>query len=144
METLFSLVVYLLYGFFGLLLLLFILAIVFGKRIKKLWEYEAEFRDAGGREFGEFDFEKSRIVKDESEYSFKAEFKMRHESLEAGQRVQVFLDDLLVMEGTADRTGRILLGKDAIVNEVEEPRKGQTCRVLYGGLERFTAPVKPD
>jgi hypothetical protein len=81
METLFSLVVYLLYGFFGLLLLLFILAIVFGKRIKKLWEYEAEFRDAGGREFGEFDFEKSRIVKDESEYSFKAKFKMRHESL---------------------------------------------------------------
>ena len=35
METLFSIVVYILYGFFGLLLLLFVLAMLFGRRIKK-------------------------------------------------------------------------------------------------------------
>jgi len=34
-ETLFSIVVYILYGFFGLLLLLFVLAMLFGKRTKK-------------------------------------------------------------------------------------------------------------
>ena len=104
MDTLFSIVVYILYGFFGFLLLLFILALLFGKRIKKKWEFEAEFRDDDGREFGEFDIEMSRIVKEEPDFSFKAKFKLRHESLEAGQ----------------------------------------VCRVVYGGLERFSQAIRPD
>jgi len=144
MEMLFSIVLYLLYGFFALLLLLFIMAVLFGKRIKKLWEYEAEFQDEGGREFGEFDFEKSRVEKEEPEYSFKASFKMRHESLEAGQVVQVYLDDLLVMQGVVARSGRIYLKEEAVMNKVNEPFEGQICRVVYGGQERFTAPIRPD
>ena len=45
MDTLFTIVLYILYGFFGFLLLIFILALLFGKRIKKQWEYEAECLD---------------------------------------------------------------------------------------------------
>ena len=144
MDTLFSIVVYILYGFFGFLLLLFVLAVLFGKRIKKKWEFEAEFRDADGREFGEFDIEMSRIEKEEPDFSFKAKFKLRHESLEAGQRVQVYLDSLLVMEGQVATAGRILLGRDAIVNEAVEATTGQVCRVVYGGLEQFSQPIEPD
>ena len=144
MDTLFSVVLYILFGFFGFLLLLFVLAVLFGKRIKKKWEFEAEFRGADGREFGEFDIELSRIEKEEPEFSFKAKFKLRHESLDAGQRVQVYLDELLVMEGQVTTAGRILLGKDAIVNEAAEATAGQLCRVVYGGLERFTQPLRPD
>jgi hypothetical protein len=144
MDALFSIVVYILYGFFSLLLLLFVLAMLFGKRIKKKWEFEAEFRDADGREFGEFDLEMSRIKKEEPEFSFKAKFKLRHESLETGQRVQVYLDDLLVMEGTVVTAGRILLRQDAIVNAATEATAGQVCRVVYGGLERFSEPIRPD
>jgi hypothetical protein len=144
MDALFSIVLYILYGFFGFLLLLFVLAMLFGKRIKKKWEFEAEFHDAGGREFGEFDIEMSRIEKKEPEFSFKAEFKLRHESLEAGQRVQVYLDDLLVMEGKVATAGRVLLRKDAIVNEATEATAGQVCRVVYGGLEQFSQPIRPD
>lgn len=144
MDTLFSIVVYILYGFFGFLLLLFVLAVLFGKRIKKKWEFEAEFRDADGREFGEFDIEMSRIEKEEPDFSFKAKFKLRHESLEAGQRVQVYLDSLLVMEGQVATAGRILLGRDAIVNEAVEVTSGQVCRVVYGGLEQFSQPIEPD
>ena len=144
MDTLFSIVVYILYGFFGLILLLFVLAMLFGKRIRKKWEFEAEFRDEEGREFGEFDIEMSRVEKDEPEFSFKAEFKLRHESLEVGQRIQVYLDDTLVLEGTVSAAGRIRLGQEAVVTEVTDASAGQVCRVVYGGLERFAEPIKPD
>lgn len=144
MDTLFSIVVYILYGFFGLILLLFVLAMLFGKRIRKKWEFEAEFRDDKGREFGEFDIEMSRVEKDEPEFSFKAEFKLRHESLEVGQRIQVYLDDTLVLEGTVSAAGRIRLGQEAVVTEVTDASAGQVCRVVYGGLERFAEPIKPD
>lgn len=144
MDTLFSIVLCLLYGFFGFLLLLFILALLFGKRIRKQWEYEAEFRNAAGREFGEFDIEMSRIEKEEPDFTFKATFKLRHETLEAGQRVQVYLDDLLVMEGTVESAGRIYLKNEAVVNEAPEAQKGQVCRVVYGGMERFSEPLRPD
>jgi len=144
MDTLFSIVVYILYGFFGFLLLLFLLAMLFGKRIKKKWEFEAEFRDDKGREFGELDIEMSRIEKEEPDFSFKAKFKLRHESLEAGQRVQVYLDKLLVMEGKVETAGRILLREEAIVNEATEASAGQVCRVVYGGLERFSQAIRPD
>ena len=144
METLFSIVLHIIYGFFGLIFLLFVLALLFGKRVKKLWEYEAEFLDAGGREFGEFDFEMSKIVKEEAEYSFKAKFRMRHESIGKGQMVQVFLDDLLVMQGNAAHEGRIYLKEKAVLNEIEEPDASQVCRVVWGGIEQFRAPIKPD
>lgn len=144
METLFSIVVYILFGFFGLILLLFILAMLFGKRIKKKWEFEAEFRDEGGREFGEFDIEMSRVEKEETNYSFKAKFKLRHESLEPGQRVQVYLDEMLVLEGQVEKAGRIWLRKDAVVNEAVDATAGQICRVVYGGLERFSEAIRPD
>ena len=144
MDTLFSIVLYILYGFFGLLLLLFILALLFGKRVKKQWEYEAEFRDASGREFGEFDIEMSRIEKEEPDFSFKAKFKLRHDSLDVGQRVQVYLDDRLVMEGVVESAGRIYLKDEAIVNALSEARNGQVCRVVYGGQEQFAEPIRPD
>lgn len=144
MDTLFSIVLYVLYGFFGLLLLLFVLAMLFGKRIRKKWEFEAEFRHENGREIGEFDIEMSRIDKEEPDYTFKARFKLRHDSLEVGQRVQVYLDDLLVLEGKVESAGRIYLKQDAIVSEATEATAGQVCRVVYGGLERFAEPVRPD
>lgn len=144
METLFSVFKYAFFGFFGLLLLLVIIALIFGKRVRKRWEYEAEFCDMSGREFGEFDFELSRIEKDEPEYSFKATFKMRHESLEKGQLVQVYVEDLLVMQGNVTKAGRIFLRDRAVVGEVQDPEPGHVCRVVWGGIEQFRAPIKPD
>lgn len=144
MELIFSILKYLFIGFFGLIATLFLLAIIFGKRIVKQWEFEAEFRDESGREFGEFDIELSHIAKKETEDTFKAEFKMRHPSLEKGQRVQVFLDDDLILEGTVEIGGRIRLGSGHIKTALKTATKGQTCRVVYGGLERFTEEIIPD
>ena len=144
METLISIARYLVFGFFGLLLLLFVLAALFGKRVRKRWEFEAEFRDMSEREFGEFDIELSRIEKEESEYSFKASFRMHHESLQKGQDVEVYLDDILVMRGAVKKAGRIFLRDKAIMNPVSDPREGQVCRVVWGGIEQFRAPLRPD
>ena len=144
MEALIAIAKYLVFGFFGLLLLLFVLAVLFGKRVRKRWEFEAEFRDMNEREFGEFDIELSRIEKQEAEYSFKASLKIRHESLEKGQDVEVYLDDILVMRGKVKKAGRIFLRDKAIMNPVNDPREGQVCRVVWGGIEQFRAPLRPD
>ena len=144
MDAIFSVLKYLVFGFFGLIGLLFVLALLFGKRIIKRWEYEAKFHDDNGREFAEFDIELSRIAKKETVDTFKAEFKLRHESLKTGQRVQVFLDDVLVLEGMSERAGRIRLGAEHIKIPLEAASAGQLCRVVYGGVEQFSAEIIPD
>jgi hypothetical protein len=144
MDAVFSVIKYIVFGFFGLIGALFLLALLFGKRVIKRWEYEAEFHDENGREIAEFDIELSRIAKQETEDTFKAEFKLRHPSLEAGQRVQVFLDDTLVLEGTSKHAGRILLGAEHIKTPLDAASEGQLCRVVYGGVERFTASIVRD
>lgn len=144
MDVVFSVLKYLVFGFFGLIGLLFVLALLFGKRMIKQWEYEAEFHDDNGREFAEFDIELSRIAKQETEDTFKAKFRLRHASLEAGQRVQVFLDDTLVLEGMSEKPGRIVLGAEHIKVPLDTASAGQLCRVVYGGVERFSAAIVRD
>jgi hypothetical protein len=142
MEGAFSVVLYLLYGFFGLLLLLFVLAALFGRRRRR--RFEAGFRDMGGNEFGEFEIEVSRAGRQESSHSFKARFRMQHDSLEKGQQVGVYLDDSLVMQGKVGRNGRILLRDKAARGEFGDVREGRVCRVVWGGIEQFRAPLEPD
>ncbi|MEL7187767.1 MAG: hypothetical protein AAFN50_15240 [Pseudomonadota bacterium] len=144
MDTVFTVAKYIFFGFFGLIGLLFVLALLFGKRINKQWEYEAEFRDESGREFGEFDIELSHIAKEETVDTFKAEFKMRHASLDAGQRVQVYLDDALVLEGNVETQGRVWLTDKHIVTQLSDAQAGQVCRVVWGGVERFSEAIVPD
>ena len=144
METAFAIFKFILAGFFGLVGLLVVIALLFGKRIVKQWDYEAEFRNKAGREFGEFEIELSHVARKETVDTFKAKFKMRHSSLEAGQNVQVFLDDNLVMEGNVETPGRVFLGEEHIVTALSSASSGQICRVAIDGFERFSQPIKPD
>lgn len=144
MDSIFSIVKFMFFGFFGLIGALFVLALIFGKRVVKQWEYEAEFRDENGREFGEFDIELSHIAKEETVDTFKAEFKLRHATLSVGQRVQVFLDETLVIEGTVEKAGRIRLGNNDVVTSLDKASAGQICRVVYGGVEQFTQAIVRD
>jgi hypothetical protein len=144
MDAFFSIIKFIFLGFFGLIGVLFVLALIFGKRIVKQWEFEAEFRDEQGREFGEFDIELSRVAKKETEDTFKAKFRLRHESLEQGQRVQVFLDEVPVLEGNVETAGRIWLADGDIKTALATASAGQTCRVVYGGIERFSQAIVRD
>lgn len=144
MESIVTVVKYVFLGFAGLVGLLVVAAMLFGKRIRKEWEYEAEFGDDAGREFGEFDIESSRIEKEEPNFSLKAKFRMRHESMRLHQAVEIYLDDLLVLEGMVSKEGRIFLNNSNLRNEPANVAVGQSCRVVVGGNTLFTETLRPD
>ena len=144
METLFSIIKYLFFGFFGLILLLVVVTIIFGKRIRKQWEYEADFLDANGKEFGEFELELSQIEKEEPDYTLKAKFRMRHTALTQHATVQVYVEDTLVFEHMVEKEGRMFVRTKELVNRVDKVSTGQTCRVVVGGSEIASAEFHPD
>ncbi len=144
MDLLFDIVKYAFYGFFGIVLLLVVVVILFGKRVRKKWEYEADFRDADGREFGEFEIELSRIEKEEPDYTLKTKFRMRHAAMTAHATVQVYIDDTLVFEQMVETEGRMYARGVPPVNVVEQVSSGQMCRVVIGGTELASAEFRRD
>ena len=144
MELILSILKYIVLGFAGLIGMLIVLAVIFGKRKITKWEFEAEFRDDRGREFGEFEIEMSRIEKDEPEFSLKADFKMRHSALALHKTVQVYLDDVLVLEGMVQNAGRAALNNRHLQNEIGDAQLGQLCRVDVGGQTLFSEPLAPE
>ena len=144
MDLFIDIIKYTLIGFFALIGLLVALVLLFGKRIRKQWEFEAEFRDDHGREFGEFDIESSRIEKQEPDYSIKAKLRMRHASLKLHQTVQVFVEDTLVLEGMVQTDGKIQLGHENARDKPGNVQAGQRCRILIGGTEMFSESLVPD
>lgn len=144
MDTIFSIAKTIILGFVGFIALLFVLAVVFGKRVIKQWEYEAEFRDETGREFGEFDVEMSRLAKTEPDFTLKTKFRMRNAALIAGASVEVWIDDTLVLAGPVANAGRVNFNNDNLVTPVTTVRAGQMCRIVCNGDERFKAALVKD
>lgn len=143
-ETVFDVLVYVVFGFVGFILLLFLLAIIFGKRVVKKWEYEANFYDEKKRELGEFDIELKKFAKEEGDFKLEAKFKLKHSALMQGRVVQVYLDDILVMEGIVEKEGRIYLKNEHLKSEVESPESGQICRVMCSSVELCSEAIKKD
>lgn len=129
---------------FGLIALLVLVVVVFGKRVHKLWEYEAHFSDETGKYVGEFEIEMSKVGKDAIDHTLKAEFEARHESLALGQLVEVYVDGLVVMQGTVVDAGKVVLTVDDLTVREFEPTVGQTCRVMIDAQERWSADLKLD
>lgn len=144
MDVIFTILKYSIFGFFGLILVLIVLALLFGRRVRKQWEYEAEFRDEKGREFGEFEIESSRVEKQQADFTVKARFYLRHPGLRAQQRVQVFLEDALVMEGHVQQAGHIRLGNDHMHNVPDHVQEGQQCRIEIDTSEFASASLVRD
>lgn len=144
MDLVFAVIKYAFIGFFGLIGLFIVVAIVFCDKIVTKWEYEAEFRDDKGKEFGEFEIEMSRIEKKEPQFALKAKFRMRHQALQLHAMVQVYLDQLLVLEGMGSKAGRVRLTNEHLQNEITEAEAGQQCRIVCGGSELFSQELVPD
>lgn len=134
-------------AFLSLLILLGMLvvaALLAGRRAKKEWEYEAKFRDANGRQFGEFDIELSQVAKEELQPTIKAKLQMRHPSLTEHQIVQVLLDKRIVLEAMVESTGSIFVSKTFGGSDLAEVSAGQTCKVMLGDTEVAAAPLEGD
>ena len=141
MESIVTLVAY---GIFGLLALLVSVIVLFGKRVIKQWEYEAEFRDEQGREFGEFEIELSQVQKEEPQPTVKARLELRHASLTEHKTVQAYVGDRLVLEGMVTTPGRIFIRRQLGEGDAGRIADGQTCRIAIGGSEQFAAPLHRD
>lgn len=144
MDLLLSIVMYVVLGLLGLTVLLVIVTLVFGKRVTKKWEYEAHFRDTRGRKIGKFEIKLSMVEKEESDFSLKVKFYLRHDSLAPHDTVRVFLNDLLVLEGMVSDGGRIRLDDTNVRNKVARPDAGHICRVECGGAQLAAEPVHAD
>ncbi len=144
MEVVFDIVKYLAYGFFGIVGLLVLIAVLFGKRIRKQWEYEADFVDEDGREFGEYEIELSRIEKEEPDYTLKTRFRLRHAELKPHSTVQVYIDDTLVLEQMVETEGRVYSRGKPPINAIDKVAAGQVCRVMIGSTEIASAEFHPD
>lgn len=143
-ETLFNLFMNLALGFIGFIVLVFVLAILFGKRVDKKWEFEANFYNDKHKEIGEFDIEMKKYAKEEGDYSLDANFRLKHSVLRIGRVVQIFLEDELVMEGVVEKEGRITLNNNNLKSEINDPHEGQICRVMCSSVELFAEKIIKD
>ncbi|MEM9379300.1 MAG: hypothetical protein AAGB93_05060 [Planctomycetota bacterium] len=132
MDAIFDIVRTIGAGFFGLIAALFALALVFGRRIEREWEYEAEFHDKWGNEIGELDIERSRVRGESEDFEPRANLVFKHRSLAAEDVVQVFLEDELILEGKVTRDGRVRLTDGDLMSNLDRPQVGQTCIVKRG------------
>lgn len=144
MNLLFDVIMYSVFGVLALLAVLVVVTLVFGKRVRKQWEFEAEFRDANGREFGEFDIECSRIEKVEPDYTVKANLELKDAALTPGEAVRVFIDDTPVLEGTVTAAGYIRLKQEGLLPAAYSVRAGQRCIIAIGGREAYSEVLRPD
>ena len=143
MDAVFDFIQTVALGFFWLIGGLFVLAVVFGKRMERKWEYEAEFRDESGKEIGELDVEMSR-EKGADEYEPQASLVLKHASLAASEVVQVFIGDELVLEGSVARDGRVRLTSNDLMSDLGSTALGQICTVRRGDETLAEAPLARD
>ncbi len=133
MEIIVSIVKYFFLGIFGL----FVFAILFGRRIEKLWDLEAEFI-VNEKECGELDLRKIRTAKTNDDYEYQVKFRLRDSRLTLGSEVEVFVGGELILSGCVEEDGFIALSNEHAKNVPESPTAGDTCRVLCSGQELFS------
>lgn len=144
MNLLIDVIKYSVFGVIALLAVLVVVALVFGKRVRKQWEFEAEFRDASGREFGEFEIECSRIEKVEPAYTVKAKLELKDAALTPGEAVRVFIDDTPILDGTVTAAGFIRLKQEGLLPAAHNVHAGQRCIIAIGGREAYSEVLRPD
>ena len=144
METAQNLLMYGLFAFFGFIGFMVIIAMLFGHRVIKKWDFEAEFRNDKGREIAEFEIELSKVDKKETDFTLKVEFWVRHEAVRQDSLIQVYLDDELVMEGRAKEAGLARFGKEELRSNLSDPQPGQSCAIFCDGAEILREVLQKD
>lgn len=131
-------------GFLGLMVLLFVLALLFGQRRSKRWEYEAEFFGESGREIGELEIELSKIHKVDEDFVQRVKLQLMHPSLQPGGSVEGWIEGACVLRADVEHPGRILVRDAAPLEPISEPSSGQTASVRVDGVERASGVLKRD
>jgi len=137
LEFIFNNLPYLIAGVIGvpiaLALLFVVIAILFGKKVEKQYDLEAEFHDGNGKEFADFDLKSWRYEKEGGDFQLTAKFKWRDSRLALGSNVEVLLESQLILQGDVQNPGKIRLSNQHIVNQPESPQVGQQCQIRLNG-----------
>ena len=133
MELIFDILIYIVVGFFGLIALFVVFAVLFGKKVEKNYDLEVEFHDEKGREFAEFDLKEWRYEKEGGEFKLSISFKWRDIHLAIGNHVEVLLESQVVLAGVVEEDGKIRLNSKHLVNKPQDPKVGQQCQIKLDG-----------
>lgn len=128
-----------------LMVIFIVIAVLFGKKVEKQYDLEAEFNDEDDKEFADFDLSSWRYEKEGGEFQFEASFKWRDSRLALGSQVEVCLENQVVLQGTAEESGKINLhSKQHLANEPKSPQAGQTCQIKLNGEVVLEQPLHED
>lgn len=58
--------------------------------------------------------------------------------------IDVYVDDLVVMQGTVADTGKVMLNEGHLTATEFEPAEGQICRVIIDAQKRWRAELRLD
>lgn len=117
----------------GFIVFLVVIAILFGKKQEEQYDLEAEFVDENNREYAEFDLRSWRYAKEQGDFQLDVSFHWKDERLTTGDKVQVSLENSVILEGNVSDAGKIRLNKDNLINQPNNPKAGKICTVMLNG-----------
>ena len=139
-----NIIFYVVVGFFGFVILLVLLTILFGKRAEKKWDLEADFLDPSGKEIGELDIELKRYPEEQTDFQLNVKFSLRHDALRIGRRLEVMLRDETILRGQVKKASQIRLGNEHLVTDIKAPLVGDRCKVFCEGHEICRSELRKD
>ena len=139
LVLLLDIIKYFFLGFFGLVIVIIILTIIFGDQVENKWRFKALFNDEDGNQIGRFRITLFNFVKKKDKPDqLKMKLKLRHPQLMTGALVKVYIEERLYYEHPVTKKGKVSFGKVMDVADfkgvLHEPVLGQLCKVKCSGF----------
>jgi len=130
LTLLFDIIKYFFLGFFGLVIVIIILTIIFGDQIENKGHYQALFVDDKNNAIGRFRAIIYRYTKKDKPERLKIKFSLKHPQIVSSAMVKIYIDEHLFYEITATKNGKISFGKSMDKNDFE----GELASLVNGAL----------
>jgi len=98
LTLIFDIIKYFFLGFFGLVIVIIILTIVFGDQIKNKGHYQASFFDGENNATGRFRAIIYRYTKKDKPEQLKIKFSLKHPQIVSGAMVKIYIEEHLFYE----------------------------------------------
>lgn len=138
LTLLLDIIKYFFLGFFGLVIVIIILTIIFGDQIENRWRFKALFKDENNNEIGRFRITLFGYVKKNKQYQLKIKLKLQHPQLIPGAIVKVYIEDRLFFESSVTKKGKVSFGRNLDKSDfkgvLQKPELGQLCKVKCSGF----------
>ena len=139
LTLLLDIIKYFFLGFFGLVIVIIILTIIFGDQIENRWRFKALFHDENNNEIGRFRITLFGYVKKKDKPDrLKIKLRLKHPQLIPGAMVKVYIEDNLYYEHPVTKKGKVSFGQEMDKNDfkgiLRQPVLGEQCKVKCSGF----------